>query len=356
MSTTRERNLVLALVTLLLVGGGYLLVNVMFLQPLYRKQQLIVTLEKDIEDKQNRIAQVQANQKKMQGWMHASLPPDVDLAQREYEKFLSGLARKSGAKGGDFTVTPPRQIDTKSSPTIPGKGPIYTKLPFTVRGHGSVQTVVQLLEGFHKAPLLHQIKNVNIQRPLTLGTQQRANEVDVTLTVEALIVNGAKPRKVLLADPKENGSSEQLFAVSLAPSRDYLAVPAKNIFFGPEPPKKSLAAKPEPNWDVIRYVHLTDITISYRPEAFLYDRFSNQRTRLRVSAGFDTFKIRDQAGEEVVAGKVVRIDDRDVLFGAENNFYLLHIGQSLEEAMKKPVATQENIDLFLDAVGYGPLW
>lgn len=354
MSTARERNLVVVLVSILLIGGGGLLVNVLYLQPLAQKKDQLLALEKDITEKNRRITQARANAKKMKGWMQASLPPDVDLAQREYEKFLSDLPRKSGARGGDFTVSAPRQIDTKSSPTLPGKGPIYTKLPFTIQGHGTVPTVVKLLENFHKAPLLHQIKNINLQRPLTLGPQQRPNEIDVRLTVEALVVTGAPPRKTLLTETKaENGSDGPMFQVSLAPERDYRSVPEKNVFYGPIFREKER----EPNWDVIRYVHLTDITTNERrTEAFLFDRYNNQRTRLRASVGFDSFKIRDAAGEELVAGKVVRIDERDVLFESDAKFYQIHIGQSLDEAMRKPVATLENLDKFLNAIGVGPVW
>lgn len=363
MSTARERSLVIVLVVLLLVGGGGVLANVLFLQPLARKQEQLITLDKEILDKKLRIAQADVNRKKMQAWKVASLPPDVDgrseLAQREYERFLTELTRKSGARGGDFTVIPPRQLDTKGSPTIAGKGVIYTKLPFTIQGHGTLPTVVKLLEGFHKAPLLHQIKNVNLQRPLTLNTQQGTNEIDVRLNIEALIITGTKPRETLLPEGKVAGNGNgngPMFPISLAePGREYLSIPEKNVFFGP-------TFRPErtqgPNWEVLRFVHLTTITTNVsRTEAFLYDRYNGGRpTRLRETAGFDTFKIRDSAGEELVVGKVIRIDDRDVIFEAEEKFYRLHIGQSLDEAMRKPMATVENVGKFMDGIGLGPLW
>jgi hypothetical protein len=355
MSTARERNLVVALVLMLLIGGGYLLGNVLFLQPLARKKDQLAALDKEIMDKQLKIAQANANRRKMQAWKVASLPPDVDLSQREYEKFLTDLARKSGARGGDFSVIPPRQLDTKSSPTIPGKGAIYTKLPFTIQGHGSVPMIVKLLEGFHRAPLLHQIKNINLQRPLTPSPQQKPNEVDFRLNIEALVISDAKPRKTLLSETKTADKGDgPVFQVSLAEAgREYLSIPEKNVFFGPSDRPKTV----EPNWEVLRFVHLTDITTNERrTEAFLYDRYNNQRTRLRASVGFDSFRIRDAAGEELVAGKVMRIDERDVIFEAEEKFFKLHIGQSLEEAMRKPMTSAENAYKFLDGIGLGPLW
>jgi hypothetical protein len=123
--------------------------------------------------------------------------------------------------------------------------------------------VVKLLEGFHKAPLLHQIKNVNLQRPLTPGPQQRTNEVDVRLNIEALIITDTRPRKALLPEAKVAGNGDgPVFHVSLAdPGREYLSIPEKNIFFGPSLARRERA---DPNWEVLGFVHLTDITTNER--------------------------------------------------------------------------------------------
>ena len=66
--------------------------------------------------------------------------------------------------------------------------------------------------------------------------------------------------------------------------------------------------------DFTRFIYLTDITQNERrTEAFLYDRYNNLRTRLRASAGFDSFRFLDSKGEPLVRGEVARINDREVI-------------------------------------------
>jgi hypothetical protein len=90
--------------------------------------------------------------------------------------------------------------------------------------------------------------------------------------------------------------------------------------------------------DVTPFVHLTDITLGpSKAEAFLWDRYNSRRTRLQVSAGFDTFRVRNGAGDTLVSGKVVKIVDRDVIFLANDKYYAIHVGESLKEALAAPL-------------------
>src|SRR5205823_912441 len=91
-----------------------------------------------------------------------------------------------------------------------------------------------------------------------------------------------------------------------------------------------------------RFVYLTDITFSpKRNEAFLYDRYNNRKTRLRKEAGFDSFKILDNDGETRLRGRVIKIEPRDVVVSINEKYYDFHIGESLEETLKKPLNAEE---------------
>jgi hypothetical protein len=63
--------------------------------------------------------------------------------------------------------------------------------------------------------------------------------------------------------------------------------------------------------------------------------------RLLVSAGFDTFRIRDAQGDTLVSGKVVKIEDRDVIFLAREKYYSLHVGHNLKQALATPLGEEE---------------
>ena len=115
-------------------------------------------------------------------------------------------------------------------------------------------------------------------------------------------------------------------------ARNYAAIAAKNIFLGGAPPK----AQPTQEFEGPGFVYLTDITeLNHKHEAWLYHRASKQKQRLRDSAGFDSIRVTDQDHNTLVQGKVIRIDARDVIFKVHDKYYALHVGQNIEEAMRK---------------------
>src|SRR5262249_27327634 len=93
----------------------------------------------------------------------------------------------------------PQKPDTKSSPLLPGKKPVYTRLTFNVdEAHGNLESIVRMLDQFYRSGMLHQIKKINIQRPLTRTNPfQAADDLDINLTIEALVLNGAEVRPYL---------------------------------------------------------------------------------------------------------------------------------------------------------------
>jgi len=299
-------------------------------------------------------------------WRHQSLPNDIDLARREYEKYLSELLRQSEFPAGAFTVTP-KPEDTKSAPKLPNKQPIYTKLDFTVTGRAPLESLVALMRRFYTTGLLHQIKEVSIQRPVTLtqAQRERPRDLDITFTVEALVLARADNRPFLMPvgqlsaavdlwSARSRGVGSLVTAVAAvspggitspsrlaAAPRKYEVVAAKNIFMGP-PPVLAVSGTDEdrpPDPEPLKYVYLTDITTNFiRSEAFLFDRMNNQRTRLRNSAAWNNFVVGDK-DKPTAKGEVVKIEDRDVHFKSpDGKFYTIHIGQNLAEAMKKPLS------------------
>jgi len=364
------------MVLLIIFGGSGYCVYRFYLTPLHEREKSIRSMEDEMDKTQESIDAVLAKKPKLDRWRQLSLPADTDKASREYGTFLNELGRKSGFATGLFTVvpTPP---EVKTSPALPGKGPVYTKYTFKIIAHGTLENLVQMLEDFYSTSLLHQIKTLLISRPLSSGTQQNPRELDITMTVEALNVAGSGNRSKLLP----NVEPGLLFLNSLAdlcgapsglalaawaatpagpngpklladPPRQYASIANKNIFLGPE------GANDIPREEVVltSFVHLTDITKNDRRwEASLYDRYNqapNRRTRLRAESGFDSFRVLDDTGKLVVRGQVVRIDGtREVLFRANEKYYSLHIGESIEQAMKKALTTERLRALGLVSAG-----
>jgi hypothetical protein len=365
------------LLAAIVLGGGGFLLHLLYLKPMTEKENAAAKLQKDIDEKNERIDQVMAERARLERWKAQSLPADKDLAMREYEKYLSDLFRKSGfTSAAGLTITPKSSANDKSAASTSTKGPTYITLEFLVTAHANLEDVIKMMEGFYRTSLLHRIKNVTLTRPLTTtgpqGQVTKANELDITMTIDALVLQGAENRQYLMP-----GVDKRLLAIEMAtvlsggPSglalapwavgplgplgpgklaaapgmspRDYLAMTEKNVFMGPPPPGQK-----GPLVDAKQFVHMT--TISSKDgkewEAFLYNRIDGGREiRLRASAGFNSFRIPD--GDSTVQAKVIRIDAEksEIIFQMGEKYYALHNGQTLEEALRKPLSDTQLKDV-----------
>lgn len=313
-------------------------------------------------DKRNQVRQALAERPRLERLRSLSLPADPDLARREYESYLTNLVRDSGFEAGSYSITPKPVEARATGPGPAPKKPPTTRLGYTVQAHGTLDKVVKMLTDFYHTSLLHQVRTISLQRPATLGPQQKPGELDLNLTIEALVVAGADNRPYLLPniDPRTLTAEAALGLVGapmgmplavwaagptgpsgpgvLARSPTaYAAIGDKNVFYG-----QTSAENPKAEVEVTKFVYLTDITEGPKGfEAFLYDRYNNRKTRLRASSGFNRFRVTDEAGDALVEGQVVRIDTRDVVFLADGKHYALHVGQNVGEALHKPLSAGE---------------
>jgi hypothetical protein len=371
--SVRERMLAVVVLGFIVLAGVVLMIQQFIWRPLRDRDTRIATLNGEIQDKQAKISLIQAQKPKFEVWRQLSLPADLNFARLEYEKHLREMLRQSGFDASSTTVTP-RPGDAKTSPTLPGKKePIFTPLTFVVLAHGELVDLVDFLERFYRTPLMHEIKKLDIRRPLTalpnFGAEQRTNILDVEMTVEALVLGSADKRNQLLPAVDWrlagvdvliglcNGPGGLLLTpwavgptgpvgprILASPTRQYASIAGKDIFFGPKAPEQ-VAEKIE----ATEFIYLTDIThVGDKAEAFLYDRYNNSKTRLRPTAGFDSFRIRDSKGETLVQGKVIRIDDRDLIFRCGEKYYSIHVGENLLEALKHPLDTSQLKELGLN--------
>jgi hypothetical protein len=365
----RERLLVLVILLVAALVGGYFLVHSLLLAPLGDREARIRTLQDDNDQRQTRINQIEASLPRLQRWKMLSLPADADpghreydLAYLEYDKYLSDLLQKSGFAAGSFTVVgkPP---DTRGTLLAADKrkDKVFTALSYSVVGHANLTSLVKMLEGFYRTPLLHQIKNLSIRRPLVrslTGEDREEGDLEINLTIEALILTNAEKRSRLLPDvdrrlltldvvigllPGPAGLPLAMWSAGPAgpegprvlaeKPRRYQAIAGDNIFWGPPPRQLE-----QQSVDVTRFVHLTDITHNDKgTEAWLYDRWNKRQTRLRAERGFDTFRVDGEDGRERLRGKVVRILARDLLLEINGKYYKMHVDDSLADILKRPL-------------------
>jgi hypothetical protein len=366
--TTRERRLSVFLLAFIVLAGfgffGYQFV----VSPLQAKKAQIAQVQDEIDQRDARIARIRKRKPDLDRWKKLSLPADAadpnkppepavtrpgtepvvraDLAQREYEDQLNKMLRASGFAAGDITIIP-KKPDAKNVPQLANKKPIFTRLLFTVQLKGDLASLVDWMTRYYKVRLLHQVRNLSITTPIG-GASRGATptDLDITMTIEALVLDTAEQRKTLLPD-------KPVDVPPLLARKDeqYAMIAGKNVFFGPPPPERRDTG---PSFDVSPYVRLNGITSGPNGlEATLWDGYHNRdyrispksiggyrvevmftlggRKRTDSDRGGATLTIRDADGAVLDEWTVVRIDPREVILRDDESHYALHIGQSLAD-------------------------
>jgi hypothetical protein len=394
--TTRERHMSIVLVGFIIVMGMGFFAYQFVLSPLSAKATQIENLNNDVATRLDRISRIQKRRPDLENWKKLSLPPDkedktktevavpgkspgdnarADRAQGEYEDWLNTTLKASGYAAADVGINP-KKPDAKSAPQLGTKKPIYTRLLFTVQLKGDLASLVDFMDRFYKVRLLHQIRNLTITKPL--GGDFRAaaaaggvpaapsTDLDVTMTIEALVLDTAEKRTTLFPDKPVEVPSP------LSRTDDqYAMIAGKNIFFGPAPagPRDSTGSG---YFDTAPFVRLNGIASGPNGlEATLWDMYHNWDYKImpRSLGGFQveaqytlggrkradsersgkTLALRDSDGKIIDEWLIVRIDPREVILrhDASGKYFALHMGDYLAE--RKELTKAE-----LDALGIKP--
>ncbi len=390
----RERFLaVAALAAVILVGGGTLF-KYGFLDPYWAVKSRIASAEDELDKKQGELTKerldrqtIERRDPRLAHWQRLSLPDDKnqqqelkegwaldeikkrheDKVQVDYEQYLTDLVMRSGFAPNSIKVSS-AVADRKGGPMLTGKTPAYTRLSFTVQGQAGLEAVVQMLQGFYRTPLLHEVRNLTLtarppqNRPTPtagpaagrgaggpagfargrgFGGARGADggELDVNMTVEALLVTGAEKRDTLL--PDSTAVASQLLP---EPSRQYTDILAKNMFTG----IPAVSKLTEDRREVLAVVKLTAIWNSGRRwEATIYDQGKGGDEKRVTERLLTDFSITDKYSNVLVEGKVVRLNEKGMIFEADNKYYRWLLGDFLGPAMENPLKRDELTELGL---------
>src|SRR5262249_44560344 len=146
------------------VLGGGLGVAYWFYSMITSTNQEIEGLNKEISEAKAKIKRVNDDKPLLDRWRRLSLPPDLNAGKGEDKQFLIDLTRKHNVHLEQF---PPSPADTRSAvvhPGKPGKVPIYTGINFYVRARAKLGSLVSFLQDFQKAPRMHRIKTLTVER------------------------------------------------------------------------------------------------------------------------------------------------------------------------------------------------
>lgn len=330
----RERFLAYVLLGTIIVvaigGMGYLFV----LKPLEEINLQMENTSKDIATQARSLQLEKEKQKnlltldpRMNHWQSISLPTakgktpleikkHQDLLQVEYERFLSELLRSSGFDMGGITVTSKgyNGAARQNVPKLANKKPLYEILTFTVTGAAEFRSIVAMQQKFYEAKILHSIRNFTLSTPKTTRQGTSRGALDVSMTIDVLMVAGSDQRDTLFLNGEKEISTNPEPAkeefVVLAPSeRNYQQILSKNMFTG-VPIRTREARLTEDPREVLSAVKLTHIEeIDRRWKARFYDQGKGGDETMVIGGLLNEFTIKDRYGSDVLKGEVIHISD-----------------------------------------------
>jgi hypothetical protein len=264
---SREQTLSLILVGVITLGvtgaAGYYLVY----RPIEQARTAEESLGSEVADLEKQVEGRRQEARRMAVARARSLPADKTLAEREYAIAMRRLMDASGASK-DSQVSQ-KSVDN-SARVVPelGKGkPIYTRVAYElVFKKADMWVIKDFLEGYYRLGLLHQITAFHVKKDDDGNKNAaRRNDLTVTLTTEAIIIDGAEARKTLVQVPTAFaalGGGAAFRALSLSPeaaravrpqllvpalsprNRDYSLIVKKDPFNGPIPDEVPPSPKP----------------------------------------------------------------------------------------------------------------
>jgi hypothetical protein len=361
--TARERALATGVLSTVVLLGGGMLFHLFVYTPLVELRARVATARTNLEGKQDELAKELRDKERLlklnprlAEWKHISLPaaprrtpeeikkgvtPEehkkqhLTKVQVEYDKYLNNLLERSGFNRSSINITPRIVENTKpgQNRTAPARDALFTRLAFNVQGRARLEAITQALEEFYKTNLLHEVRTLAVQnRPAAAGARGRAGELDVTMTVEALMATGADPRDALTPSP------DVKVRTLAEPSRTYADLGGKNVFLG----AAAQLRLTEDRIAVLEAVRMTTLSHNGRRwEAYLYDQAKGGAEKRLNALTVTDFVIKDRYGTAVLEGKVVHVDEKQMVFESAGKYYRLRCGEYLYPSVEHPLSASE---------------
>lgn len=289
----REKILAAAVGAMLLLYLGNWLFQQMLQGPLDARHARLAKLRGDIEKKDDQLRRARTAAQQLNEWQKQSLPSDIELARSLYRNWLLELVRSAGF-----------QQETVDSGETVTKKDIYQRLPYTVRGRGTLEQLTAFLFGFYRADHLHQIQRLSIT-PIP-----RSQQLDLSLSIEALVLPGADRR-----DRLNHRVSEVLASSTLA---DYQSIVERNLF----------GEGGATGYDAADFAYLTAILdVGGTHEAWFRIFTTGEVLKLHKGEAFEVGQFR---------GRIAEIDSLDVIIDSEAERWLMTLGESLSQATALP--------------------
>lgn len=308
---SRLRTIGLAALLVVMVGyfGGEWVLDQLIQGPLQAARARRTQLERDIEQRETSLQRLRAAGQVLAQWEDQSLPADIEAARSLYQAWLVELVDDVGLSGPSVTSSEPS-----------ARAGLYRTLSFSVRGRGTLEQLTRFLFAFYQTDLLHQV------RSLTITPLQRAEDLDLSLAIEALSLTAATSgadAKQAAAAPAENvyeqfrrrawRVSERLAFPQLEP---YEVIIRRNLF--------AVGGA----FDPTDLTYVTSVTESDgRPEVWFTNRATDEVVRLGLGGTLEVGPL---------TFRLTEVHATDVVIEIDNERWLLSPGDRITDAHALP--------------------
>lgn len=309
----RQKMLVGALAGILFLWQGSGVLWSIFFGPFDQRYTQIAALDEQLKKKKDAKFQLDMTERRTRIWERRSLPPSPDVASPLYHHWVLDLAGKHHFE--KLTVTPKR-ISTATTSAV------FTRIPISVTAECKMDQLCQFLYDFYRTDLLHKVTQLSIE-----SLDFRANPTfKVSLELEGLSLKSAASRTTLFAGKQETAVSDAMAKKTLA---DYKPLIDGNRFVRgyngpPKPPAPPTPPPPPPApFDSSPHIFLVaSLEVDGQPEAWLYDRTTNERTVLSQGKEFEISGVK---------GQVLEIGKRFVKLKVKDKEWRLEVGDNLKQ-------------------------
>ncbi len=282
-------------------GGQWVLEN-LIQGPLERERAQTERLRGDIKEREEGLIRIREASKMLEIWENQSLPSDPEVARSLYQAWLVELI-------DDVGLTSPSV--TSSEPVL--RRGVYYTLSFSVRGRGTLEKLTRLLFAIYQTDLLHQIRSI------ALSPMQRAEQMDVSLSIEAIaLVAGSESEDaetVFEEFRRRTWRASNRLAYSHLDA--YQTIVRRNLF-----------GMGGGTLDASDFTVLTSINeVNGEPEVWFTVQSTDQLIRRRIGESF-------QVG--TLDLEVIEAFGTDVVLEVDGERWLLTLGENLMDAFALP--------------------
>ncbi len=290
MKFSRQQLLLGILVIFGLLNVGDWAITSMIQAPLQERRDRTEALMAGIQKRQALLKATREAGKKIAVWKKQSLPANTAVAEALYRSWLLRHVEDCGLFGSTVNFT---SVSTRRG--------LYSTLPFSVRGRGTLEQFTDLMFRITDSGHLHRVKDISLS-PSGDGV------VDISLSIEALIVAGTKRTDRLASVKGRLLASPEV--------SDYAVISRQNLF--------GLGYR-----DPLAAARVTAITWKNgRPRIWISDK-ADDSVCLKVG-------LNEELAISGFRGRVIAATDEDVTLESGAIRLVVSLGQTLADA--RPVS------------------